>query len=51
MPQAQMNPEIRDAIEASFRKALVDVFVYGIVGSQEMKKIPRFPQTAENHRM
>ena len=51
MPQAQMNPEIKDAIEASFRKALVDIFVYGIVGSQEMKQIPRFPQTAENHRM
>ena len=32
MPQAQMNPEIRDAIEASFRKALIDVFACGIVG-------------------
>ena len=51
MPQAQMNPEIRDAIEASFRKALIDVFAYGIVEAQEMKQIPRFPQTAENHRM
>ena len=32
MPQAQTNPEIKDAIEASFRKALIDMFVYGIVG-------------------
>lgn len=35
MLQAQMNPEIRDAIEASFRKALIDVFVYGIVGTRD----------------
>ena len=35
MPQAQMSPEIKEAIEASFRKALIDVFVYGIVGTRD----------------